>query len=325
MKTNVKSMLLVSVLATVTILSCKKENSVIPEAPISEQATLSTLFAEKAAPKQTFTIDANQYQKITGAKGTILKIQPGSFKTMSGQTVTGNVTIELREIYSKSDMIFSKAPTMSNNQILISGGELFLEAYQNGGELTLASTNSIAVMVPTTNPGPMREFYNDLPFSRESQGMELPLNWELTDSTYTDSIDVIEDSVNNFENPYYYFYLDGMNWINCDYFWGNPGPFTDVNVNVGSEFNGSNCTIYISFDGQNSVVSLFDYDLNNVFDYGYDSFPQGSNVHIIAVGSVNGQYYSSIVPATLGANFSTTLTLTQTTLSQLTADINALP
>lgn len=320
MKTNVKSMLLVSALATVTILSCKKENSVIPETPVSEQATLSTLFAEKVAPKQTFTINANQYQKITGAKGTILKIQPGSFKTMSGQTVTGNVTIELREIYSKSDMIFSKAPTMSNNQILISGGELFLEAYQNGAELVLSSTNSIAVMVPTTNPGPMQEFYSNQDFDADGG-----LNWELADSSYTDSIDVIEDSVNNFEYPYYYFNLDGMNWINCDYFWENPGPFTDVDVNVGSEFNGNNCTIYISFDGQNSVVSLFDYDLNNVFDYGYDSFPQGSNVHIIAVGSVNGQYYSSIVPATLGANFSTALTLTQTTLSQLTADINALP
>ena len=321
MKTNVKSMLLVSALATVTILSCKKENSVIPQAPVSEQATLSTIFAEKAAPKQTFTIDANQYQTITGAKGTILNIQPGSFKTLSGQTVTGNVTLELREIYSKADMIFSKAPTMSNNQILISGGELFLEAYQNGAELKLSSAYSIAAMVPTTNPGPMKEFYSNQNFDLGDGQLE----WELADSSSTDSIDIINDSINNFNNPYYYFYLDGMNWINCDYFWENPGPFTDVDVNVGSQFNGNNCTIYISFDGQNSVVSLGDYDLNNIFNYGWDSFPQGSNVHIIAIGSVNGQYYSSIVPATLGANFSTTVSLTQTTLSQITADINALP
>lgn len=321
MKTNVKSMLLVSALATVTILSCKKENSVIPQAPVAEQATLSTLFAEKAAPKQTFTIDANQYQTITGAKGTILNIQAGSFKTQSGQAVTGNVTIELREIYSKADMIFSKAPTISNNQVLISGGELFLEAYQNGAELKLSSTNSISAMMPTTNPGPMQEFYSNQNFDVDGD-----LNWELTDSSSTDSIPVVFDTTGTGTSSYYYYFeLDGLNWINCDYFWGHPGPFTDIDVNVGSEFDGSNCTVYISFDGINSIVSLDDYDLNNIFSYGWGSFPQGSNVHIIAIGSVNGQYYSSIVPATLSANFSTTLTLTQTTLSQLTTDINAVP
>ena len=222
-------------------------------------------------------------------------------------------------------MIFSKAPTMSNKQLLVSGGEIFLQAFQNGSPLSLSSSNSVGAMVPAINPGPMREFYSDLPFSLESQGMPLELNWELSDSSYNDSIIVIDDSINNFEYPYYCFNLDGMNWINCDYFYDYTGALTDIDVNVGPQFNGSNCAVFVSFDGINSIVSLGDYDANNIFDYGWDSFPQGLGVHIIAIASINGQYYSSITPATLGANFSTNVTLTSTTLAQITADINALP
>jgi hypothetical protein len=318
MKTSVKSLLFVSALATITLFSCKKENNLIPETPTPGNASLSALYSEKAAAKQTFTINASQYQSITGAKGTILNFQPGSFKNLSGPVVSGNITIEMREIYSKADMIFSKAPTVSNGQLLVSGGELFLQAFQNGSPLSLSSSNSVQAQVPTnSNPGPMQEFYSNAPFENEW------LNWELADSSFTDSLYTDYDSADFVQ--YYYFYLDQLNWINCDYFYASAGPFTDIEVNTGTQFDGTNCTVYISFDGMNSAASLSDHGLAHLFNYGYPSVPQGMAVHIIAIGSLNGQYYSSITPATLGANFSTNVTLTPTTLAQITADINALP
>jgi hypothetical protein len=318
MKTTVKSMLVAATVAAVTIMGCKKENDIAPNPSTTGNASLSALFSEKAATKQIFTIDASQYQTIKGAKGTVLQFQPGSFINGSGQAVTGNVKIELREMYTKADMIFSKAPTVSGNQLLISGGELFVQAFQNGAALSLASANSVLAKVPTgPNPGPMREFYTSGPFETQEA-----LNWSLADSSYTDSMFVDYDSTDYIS--YYYFNLDGLNWINCDYFYESEGPFTNMDVNVGPQFSGTNCEVFVSFDGMNSVASLSDYDANHLFESDSD-FPQGLNVHIVAIASVNGQYYSANIPATLGAIFSTNITLTTTTLSQITTMVNTLP
>lgn len=320
MKTQ-KALLFVSALVTITILSCKKEKDVTPTTPPGS-SNISTFFQQNAAQKQTFTINANQYQSISGTKGTILQFQPGSFKNSSGPVTSGTITVELREMYSKADMIMSNAPTMSNNQLLVSGGELFLQAFQNGTPLSLSSSNSVSVQMPTnTNALPMNEFYSNQEFTSGAD-----LDWNLADSSTNDSIIVINDSI-DFESPsyYYYFYLDGLNWINCDHFWDSPGPFTDVDVNVGTQFNMANCAVYISFDGMNSITSLGDYDANHIFNYGYQSFPQGLNIHIIALAKINGQLYSGIIPGTLTANFSTNITLMPTTLTQFTSAVNLLP
>lgn len=330
MKTTIKTVLLAASVATMTIVSCKKESQIAPNPTNNNSSvtTLSGLFSQKEAAKQTFTFNASLYNTIKGAKGTKLEFQPGCFKTMSGQPVSGNVTVEMREMFNKSDMIFSKAPTMSNGKILVSGGELFLQAFQNGAQLQLSSPYAVKAKVPTgNNPGPMREFY-----SNQSYNPDGNLNWWTSDSIYydstytdTDSMYVYTDSIDGDYTSYYNFNLDNMNWINCDYFYDSPGPFTDVEINVGNQFDATNCVVYISFDGINSVAQLDDYDLNHVFNYGYPSIPQGLNVHIVAIANIGGQFYSAFVPATLGANFSTNITLSATTLSQITADVNALP
>ena len=324
MKTNAKSMLFVSTLIGLTILSCKKENDLNP-APTNGtggSGNISTFFNENATPKQTFTINADQYQTITGTKGTILQFQPGSFKTPSGQLVNGSVSIELREMYSKVDMILNKATTMSNNKLLVSGGELFLQAFQNGIPLSLTSSNVVYAKMPTSaNSPPMSEFY-----SNESFVFEGDLDWSFNDSTSTDSIIVSGDSIDfGGYNYYYEFNLDAMNWINCDYFYNSQGPFTDIDVSLNTQFNMTNCVVYVSFDGMNSVTSLTDYNDDHTYNYGYESFPQGLNVHIVAISNINGQLYSSFTPATLTANFSTNVTLTATTLAQITANVNSLP
>lgn len=64
---------------------------------------------------------------------------------------------------------------------------------------------------------------------------------------------------------------------------------------------------------------------DHTYNYGYGSFPQGLNVHIVAISNINGQLYSSFTPATLTANFSTNVTLTTTTLAQINANVNSLP
>jgi hypothetical protein len=326
MKNSVKSMLVVAAAVTVTIFGCKKEETIAPTpnpASSGNSLSIASFLNKKEAPKQTFTINANQYQRVKGSKGTIIDFSPNSFKTQSGQPVSGSVTIELREMYSKSDMIFSKAPTMSNHSLLVSGGELYLQAFQNGSKLELAGSDKVNAKFPVQNNiAPMAEFYNP---SGSFEDRDEPIDWYSGDydSTGTDSVVVMADSIEFQE--YYTFNLDGMNWINCDYFYNSPGPFTDITVNVGTQFNASNCVVYVSFDGMSSLASLYTLGMNNTFSYGYPSIPEGLGVHIVAIANINGQYYSAIVPATLSANFSTNVTLTPTTEAQITTAVGQLP
>lgn len=342
MKNLTKSMLFVATAVTVALFGCKKEENITPASNPSTNngnvSNIASFLSRKQSPKQTFSVNANIQQRIVGSKGTILDISPYSFKTLSGQVVTGNVTVELREMYSKSDMIFSKAPTMSSNGLLVSGGELFLQAFQNGAQLQLNGTDKIKSKFPSTgNYKPMAEFYNNNTFDNNTSSTyagvseNSPFTWygldsTYVDSTYTDSTSWVNyDYDSTYNSPYYSFYLDGMNWINCDYFWDNAGPFTDMSINAGTQFDASNCVIYVSVDGIQSVMELYDFDLNHVFDAGYANIPVGLNVHIVAVANINGQFYSAIVPATTTANFTENITLVATTEAQLTAAINALP
>lgn len=59
-----------------------------------------------AAMKQTFTLDAGGGE-IEGEDGTIVSFYGNTFFKSNGDAVTGNVTIELVEIYKKSQMLLT--------------------------------------------------------------------------------------------------------------------------------------------------------------------------------------------------------------------------
>ncbi|MBS1511124.1 MAG: hypothetical protein JST86_09800 [Bacteroidetes bacterium] len=63
---------------------------------------------------------------------------PHCFVTANGTVVTGKVYIDVQVIKRKGDMVLLNKPTISNGNMLISAGELFIRVMQNGQELQLA-------------------------------------------------------------------------------------------------------------------------------------------------------------------------------------------
>lgn len=277
---------------TLLLSACKKddESVVSPPEPVPGSVELQSYFNQNISDEvEAFTIDVGSTpQNIISSKGTQLVFYSNSLQNANGTLVTGNVTIELLEIFDKSGMIRMNAPTIGNlpgggNAPLISGGEFRVRAYQDGEELELVDgynygVNSIVPNGELADPY-MVEFYG-----RNSD----TLTWDQADSSFV---------AGNGSN--YISYFDSLNWCNIDQFLNSVGPSTNVEVQLPEGFTNLNSALFISIDGANSVVPVWGFE-NGVYTIGpYYQLPVGMQVHFIALAVIGGVPHTAIVSATL--------------------------
>ncbi len=275
------------------------------------------LAANLANATQSFTVDEDAAITVTGAQGTVVSFSANSFVTQSGAAVTGNIQIELVEIYNKTDMILMNAATMGrqwDNTVkpLISGGEYKLTAKQNGQLLDLAPGMGYSAQVPAmggvVDPN-MTLFYG------EGENDPDTLVWNPADSAQFGG-----------QGNQYSFWSDSINWVNCDYFMNSTSPQTVVQATPPTGFNNSNLLLFVSFDGLNTICNMYGFSGGNFTTAPNYTLPIGQQVHFVAIAMINGSPQVSIVPATIVNNHVEVLpTLTQMTSAQLTTALNALP
>ena len=314
---------LFALIGAMAFTACKKkdttEDPVTPPNPISGQASLQDLKnflsdnLENA--KQSFTINEDLGATITGTQGTTITFSANSFVTQSGAAVTGMITVELIEIFSKKDMILMNAATMGRQwdnslQPLISGGEMRVTARQGTQYLKLAPGAVYQANVPTTTVDPnMTLFYGE--------GGRTPdtLVWNQADSGQFFG-----------QGSNYTFWSDSMNWINCDYFYNNPGPQTVVQATPPTGFNNNNMLLFLSFDGLSSITNFYGFSGGNFTTAPNYTIPIGMQVHFVAIAMIGGNPHVSIVPATIVNNHLEVLpSLTQMTTAQLATALSNLP
>ena len=106
--------------------------------------------------RQFFFIFAQSVQTITGQQGTQVTFSNDVLLKPDGQVATGNVIIELKEIYRKSDMLYANKPTVTVFGPLKSGGEVFLKARleETGEELQIVpdTTPQVNILFPAAAP-----------------------------------------------------------------------------------------------------------------------------------------------------------------------------
>lgn len=106
----------------------------------------ATFMQSLASPIQRFKIHPNQTSFLKGEKGTLLRFGAGTFNT----TNNDSVEITLREVYSKADIVMNNFNSVSDGKMLITGGMLEINAFQNGRELT-AQKPYLMMMPPNVN------------------------------------------------------------------------------------------------------------------------------------------------------------------------------
>src|SRR6187402_805245 len=131
-------------LGVLTITSCTNDDTPtdkLPDTPPTA-AEFSALRNEALTKlKQNFTItQASGAVTVTSASGVKINIDRDQLRK-NGNPVTGPFNIEFIEIFKKGNMLTANKPTMGltpdgKKNLLISGGEFYLQPTQDGVALT---------------------------------------------------------------------------------------------------------------------------------------------------------------------------------------------
>ncbi|WP_229791240.1 hypothetical protein [Winogradskyella epiphytica] len=246
---------------------------------------------------QIFNFNADDgYITLTSEKGVDIQINANCL-SHNGNPVSGDVTLEYVEIFEKGNMLTTNKPTMGRlpdggKALLITGGEFYLEARQNGNILETTCGYQLVVPSDLTN-GP-------------DQGMTL-WNGVIDDNGNLTWDEIVDDAAGGglfMEDTSYYVLAEGFGWTNIDRFYSDPRPKTQLQVQPPIGYNDENSDVYLSYDGERPALAQLDTfdDSLNVFSEHYGQIPIGLECHLIFVTESNGQWRYAIKPVTIVAN-----------------------
>lgn len=323
MRTNFKTIGLLF-LAAISFVSCNDEETVETPATAAEFANIRQVALDKITQKFTMTAE-NGVKTFTSEKGVKITIN-GNCLTKDGNPVTGEVKIEYAELFDKGNMLVTNKPTMGimpdgNRNLLISGGEFFIKATQNGKEL--ATTCNITLQVPTSLTDGVDTAMTLWKGIIDDEGN---LAWE--DARKADGTNGGKGGVEAGQNSYYVSF-GNFGWTNVDRFYSDPRPKTTILADAPDGYDNTNSAIYLSYDGEgnNALAKLDTYTAQGLFSEHYGQIPVGLACHVIFVTEENGNWRYAIKGVTVQANDVYTFTMAETTVgteAQLIAAINAI-
>lgn len=277
--------------------------------------------------RQSIMIDAETGGKVKGSSGALIDFKPNSFKTHAGVLATGNVSIELIEIYKKKDMLMSRKPTMGRKPhgalaTLVSGGQFFVNATQNGEQLILVGGYNLIVPVDNTNGADNEmQLFEGIEMC---EGNDCKVIWEPMER----GVEVGRwQDVGGVYSAYYAF-QNKFGWTNIDKWYNDLRDKTTIYIDLPDEYNNTNCAIYLSYDGEASALAQFDkFDKDKgLFTEHYGLIPIGLKVHFIVVSIVEDQWHYAIAQATITENHVQVISeLISTSETDLVKMVDALP
>ncbi|MDD7888287.1 hypothetical protein [Flavivirga sp. 57AJ16] len=274
---------------------------------------------------QTFQFNADDGNvTLTSEKGVQIHIN-GACLTLNGDAVTGTVDIEFVELFDKGSMLTTNKPTMGtlpngDKALLISGGEFFVNATQNGA--ALETTCGFQMQIPADLTGGVD---NDMILWEGKIDQDGNLVWD----------EVREDNAGGQggvfgEGNQYYGFFQSFGWSNVDRFYNDPRPKTTILVGVPEGYDNTNSSVYISYDGEDTGLANLDtYDAQTgLFSEHYGQIPIGLECHIIFATEDGDNWKYAIKAVTITENGVITFTDGETSVAteaQLTTIINGLP
>lgn len=348
MKTNVKTIALLNnsknaittlknvfftLIALLFLASCETNDDIDtdPDVVIDEVNILggveyaNSITAARENAIQNFTIDGDTGGSITGEQGTQIYFPPGGLQFLGGEVASGDINIQLIEIYDRANMLMQQMPTngkQDNGDIvtIISGGEFFINATMNGNQLEPAT--AFTLTAPTDSFDPEMTVFRP----ENCDDLNCDVVWEEDEDAQVEGGE-IQNEDGSWTSAYVA-PIEGFGWTNLDRWYNYAGPKTMVYVDVPEEFNNTNSGVYVSYDGEPNALAYFDtYDTDlEMFTEHYGQMPIGLGVHFIFVSVQDGDYVYAIQGATIVDNHVEVIGTTGvTTEAGLNALITALP
>jgi hypothetical protein len=294
---------------------------------------------------QVFDVLASDWSFIDGEQGSSLMFQPNSFSSTDGDPVTGEVQIQFIEIFDKGSMLVTDMPSIGQLPSgdvaqLISGGEHYVGATQDGEALTMNS--SFELTAPAENTGDVdwgmglfrAEVSDGVPAELDDQAVWIEQAAGAEDADVDGEGDAF--GINRGEGPdgagTNYWMLSGQfGWTNIDRWYSDPRPKTTINVAVPEGWDDSNSAVYLSYDGEPTALARMDTfdEATGYFSEHYGLLPIGLEVHLIFVTESEGDWSYAIQGATIVdghlSSFASAEDLIETDTEGLVNVINALP
>lgn len=258
---------------------------------------------------QRFFIDPKRDNTIRGDKGTEISFPAYAFECADGSEPSGKIKIELREFYSRGDLLKANLHTMSNGEILETGGTVQVLAFCGDEEAQLAYDQQITLSFP------YKEFKNGMQtFNGFEEGGDL--NWVLDEG----SEQYFDPDINDYDPEGYYLsskneqgidsYLlnsSSLGWINCDRFYDDPREKMEIVLNVDTALHPAVRMVYKDIQ---SITTGYDDRKGKVTFVG---IPHGSEVTIVAYSIVDNKPYMTMKNIIVNSNTEEKLALTETT------------
>lgn len=315
--------------------SCKKDADLIDcETEVENGDVLTATLTKNAVPTQQFTVTPGTFSTIRTAAGSTIYV-PASLVRPDGRPLSGSpVEVRVQEVTKRSEMIFTNTPTISNGQLLESGG-MFNVAFQQDGQQLRLSRNSLVVR--TTLPRDLSSTNNMQLFLGvpDSTNRTQVGSWsQINTQTQQDSSRIFpvmspigNNTVAGFQvnlSPNIYnVNLGLLNWINCDRF-VTATTRTTVQVNVTRQpVTNATTRSFLVFNNLNSVLSAYLGGATGNTFYA-SAIPVGYSVTAVVLHQDGNQLYFGKQTATIATNQQFTPTLRPVTEAELTAEINAL-
>ena len=197
----------------------------------------------------------------------------------AGQTISGFVKVELVLIKKKGDIIQLNRPTISNNRLLISGGEVFVRLTQNGQDLQLAPNVKIQVRFPIDSP-----FFNQTKLFFGDESNTERFNWIANTDFVNNTLNINTQTLN------YEIQTNHLRWISSDSLYNaGANQQTIVTATLDPQFTNGNTIAYVVFKDFRSVVGMYGDNSTRRFSSGL--LPVGKEVTVIVISRQGNDYF----------------------------------
>ncbi len=137
----------------------KKKNEIAKKDANPQDNIVPVTIPQKAP--QTIKIKSDKDTTIVYKEGTKITINANSFTNDKGTPIVGDVHVKVTEYYKLSDILLANLNSHCNDQLLETGGMLYIEAKQNNKTLKVATTKPIEISFPNKKKN-MQLFYGEL-------------------------------------------------------------------------------------------------------------------------------------------------------------------
>jgi hypothetical protein len=228
-----------------------------------------------AAYQDTINVNTN-IASIATPSGLQVSFPPNSFINNLGQAITGKIDVELMLVRSKGDMIRLNKPTASDNRLLVSAGEIFINLKKNGVPVQLAPGIKYSIRFSDGAPNQSMSLFMGDETNPEK------FNWIPNPDTTNNKLFMGSQS--------YEIYTNHLRWLNCDYFYDTSNiQRITVTAALAPYFTNANTAAFTVFKDLRSVVGMYGNALTQKFSTG--KLPSGKAITVVVISKQGNDYY----------------------------------